>query len=278
MPFTFAHPAAVVPLLKDKQKYLIPSALVVGSIAPDIEYFLRLKLETKWSHTLPGILTFCLPMGFVLLWLFHTLQKTALYPLLPNDVRKFIPHPQSFSFLPLKQLGSIGLSIIIGAITHIVWDSFTHPNGYLVENMSFLRQPIQFWAIDLKLYQLLQDVSTFVGFLIIAIWLWRKKQKSQFDDHSASVQISLKMKFFTITSLLIGSILVGLLLSSSVRQGNSFTNIRDIFRHIAVIAIPSAYLVLTAFSIVFTRLKRKSGLQEIKGSGGFSRFPQDRSG
>ena len=35
MPFTFAHPAAVVPLLRPLGRYGVLSALVIGSIVPD---------------------------------------------------------------------------------------------------------------------------------------------------------------------------------------------------------------------------------------------------
>jgi len=38
MPFTLAHPAAVLPLFRGP---LVPAALVVGAVAPDLPYFLR---------------------------------------------------------------------------------------------------------------------------------------------------------------------------------------------------------------------------------------------
>lgn len=40
LPLTFAHPAAVLPFSR-KSKYIHFSALVLGSMAPDFEYFLR---------------------------------------------------------------------------------------------------------------------------------------------------------------------------------------------------------------------------------------------
>ncbi|MEI5672079.1 MULTISPECIES: DUF4184 family protein [unclassified Nocardioides] len=36
MPFTLVHPAAVLPLVRTP---LVPSALVLGSVAPDLPYF-----------------------------------------------------------------------------------------------------------------------------------------------------------------------------------------------------------------------------------------------
>jgi hypothetical protein len=40
MPFTLAHPAIVVPLALQR---LILSALIIGSMTPDLEYFIRLS-------------------------------------------------------------------------------------------------------------------------------------------------------------------------------------------------------------------------------------------
>ncbi len=39
MPFTFAHPAAVLPFMKKQSKYISVTALILGSMAPDFEYF-----------------------------------------------------------------------------------------------------------------------------------------------------------------------------------------------------------------------------------------------
>ena len=42
MPFTFAHPAAVIPFCK-KHQYVSVTALVLGGMAPDFEYFLHFR-------------------------------------------------------------------------------------------------------------------------------------------------------------------------------------------------------------------------------------------
>lgn len=42
MPFTFAHPAAVLPFSKKQVNYISVTALILGSMAPDFEYFYTL--------------------------------------------------------------------------------------------------------------------------------------------------------------------------------------------------------------------------------------------
>ncbi len=49
MPFTFSHPAIVLPFLK--KKHFSATALVVGTMSPDLEYFFRMKIQSEISHT-----------------------------------------------------------------------------------------------------------------------------------------------------------------------------------------------------------------------------------
>lgn len=42
MPFTFAHPAAVLPFAKKHSKHISVTALILGSMASDFEYFYTL--------------------------------------------------------------------------------------------------------------------------------------------------------------------------------------------------------------------------------------------
>ena len=79
MPFTLSHAAVAAPLAR---RGLILSAVAIGSMTPDFEYFLRLSMNSRWSHSLPGVLTFCLPVSILVLWLFHgyMMQQVASVP------------------------------------------------------------------------------------------------------------------------------------------------------------------------------------------------------
>jgi hypothetical protein len=54
MPFTFAHPAAVLPLRRFCPDRLVWSALVIGTVSPDLEYFVRLAPSARWTCSLPA--------------------------------------------------------------------------------------------------------------------------------------------------------------------------------------------------------------------------------
>ena len=70
MPFTFAHPAIVLPLHALQRRCFSLTALVAGSLSPDFEYFLRMQIHSSHIHTLWGLLYFDLPLGLILAFLF----------------------------------------------------------------------------------------------------------------------------------------------------------------------------------------------------------------
>jgi len=43
MPFTFSHPAIVLPLATLRRQWISATGLIIGSITPDFEYFIRMK-------------------------------------------------------------------------------------------------------------------------------------------------------------------------------------------------------------------------------------------
>ena len=135
MPFTFSHPAAVLPLLRDGRGRgpLIASALVAGSLAPDVPYFLEslapgayaLGRTTHRPWAVPT-LDAAIAAGLVAGW--HGLLREPLVALLPErwadraealtaPVGKRDPYDAAW----------FTVSAAIGALTHVGWDAFTHP-------------------------------------------------------------------------------------------------------------------------------------------------------
>ena len=68
MPFTFAHPAAILPLRRFRFLQTVP--LIIGSIVPDAPYFFPTRYGRGFfpdTHTLHGTFMTCLPMGLAAL-------------------------------------------------------------------------------------------------------------------------------------------------------------------------------------------------------------------
>jgi hypothetical protein len=184
MPFPVAHPAAVLPLRRYCPQYLSFPALVVSSLSLDLGYLFG-HLHVDWiSHPFwAGSFGFCLPVGLLIVWVFYLIRSPVL-AILPGRYRAlFRPHnlePGMFGFRPSgffrpSDFGlrvwpwlALPLSVLIGAWTHDLLDSLSHPDGWLVERLPALRQPVPFLgATGLPAYDLLYAGFTFCG----AAWL-----------------------------------------------------------------------------------------------------------
>ena len=83
MPFTLSHAAAS--LLFRRFKPIWP-ALVIGTFAPDLQYFIFLSDKDRSGHRFPDVLLFTLPLALLVLWLFEWVVKGPAVELLPAAV------------------------------------------------------------------------------------------------------------------------------------------------------------------------------------------------
>jgi hypothetical protein len=137
MPFTLAHPAAVLPLRRWPR--LDFTALVIGSMTPDFGYYLLqpgLRLET---HSLAGSLETCLPIGLLL---------TLLFGLMKEPLCRALPQPHRGALLPLATrrpawtpaaLLGTALAVLLGIWTHLLSDAFTHRTYWGPQHIDCLR-------------------------------------------------------------------------------------------------------------------------------------------
>ena len=256
MPFTLAHPAAVVPLRR-----LLPlSALVVGSLAPDFEYLFRLAAVSEFSHTLLGVLYFCIPVGLVVLWLFHAVVKRSALLLLPDFARRGLtPYSSDFPFLPTGRLAAIILALAVGALSHITWDSFTHEHGWAVERLPALRASLFALAgREVGLYKLLQHGSTLTGLALLAYCL-RKRLKSEaavmaLPEPSLPARTRQRILLALLLSTCIAAVIIGLW---SAARHSGLRALQVFVVQTAVGGMAAFALCLLLFSIAY-RLRRRT--------------------
>jgi hypothetical protein len=177
MPFTLAHAAAALPFRRTK---LIQSAVVIGCFVPDFEYFVRLAPRVSgghtFGHTLPGLFAIDLPLGMAIFWLFHRYAKEPLWTWLPEALRQRVKlGPRTPPLKGAAQSALVLVSILVGATTHILWDSVTHHSYWPGRHWPFLsytfRLPILGWV---QFYNLLQYASTALGTIVVLIWIVRQ--------------------------------------------------------------------------------------------------------
>jgi hypothetical protein len=163
MPFTLAHPAAVIPLRRARLPF---AALVCGSIAPDMGYFFSPgTFFLADAHTFVRGFTFCLPAGLALLCLF-TLLRRGIVRMLPTALAGVVnelcePNP----WRPVRLPHTL-LAVLLGVWTHLFWDSWTHFNGYFVRTFPVLATPL----LGVNFDRWLQHFSTLLGFLALYLF------------------------------------------------------------------------------------------------------------
>ena len=173
MPFTFAHPAAVLPLRRFCPRFLSFPALVAGSLSPDVGYCFETFNAGGFSHRFVGSVIFCLPVGLAILLGFYAV-RAFLVRRAPAGCRQVLlpaDRPVAFGWLVIV------LSLWLGALTHILWDSFTNRTGWTVVHLPLLRIPVGSLAgHQVLVCHLLWYVSTFVGvcWLCLAFEQWKQ--------------------------------------------------------------------------------------------------------
>jgi hypothetical protein len=170
VPFTPAHAAAALPISRRLPRLPL-AALVVGTMAPDFEYLLRLAPRGGFGHTPLGLVVFTFPAG-VLAWAAYVrLVRPAVTRLLPPGLARALgPAPRA-------TVGAVALAVLVGAVSHVAWDGFTHPAGWAVARLPVLLSPVAPGS-RLAWYTLLQHASTVVGGAVVVGWAlrWVRRQ------------------------------------------------------------------------------------------------------
>lgn len=174
MPFTFSHPAAIVPLNYVAKEWLSLSALVLGSIVPDFEYFIRMKVLSIYSHTWVGLFWYDLPLALIILLVYTRFIKDKLIAHLPSGINvRFSQYQNNKVKYDLLYFVIAIVSILIGAASHILWDSFTHPAGYFVKHHHILKHKMLIANHSVAFYNMLQHISSAIGALIVIYAVYR---------------------------------------------------------------------------------------------------------
>jgi hypothetical protein len=149
------------------------TALIIGSIVPDFEYFFRMHIYSVHSHTVAGLFYFDLTVGCLLFILFVQVVRHPLLMHLPDFLRTRVSFDdaQRTRRYRFENGVIIVFSLLIGAASHLLWDSFTHASGYCVRHISFLRKNVFIENFKIPVYKLLQHGSTVVGFLALFIYV-----------------------------------------------------------------------------------------------------------
>jgi hypothetical protein len=185
LPFTLSHAAAVLPVVRGDgsgRGRLVPAVLVAGSFAPDLTYYAASFLSGAMefgdvTHSFPGVFTVDVLIAWALvgLWL---LVREPLVALLPRAWQGRVAALLRCGAPPARVLPSLVVrwyvSAVLGALTHVVWDAFTHLDRWGMRVLPVLGREIA----GSPLYWYLQYGGSALAAVVIAVFLARALRRA----------------------------------------------------------------------------------------------------
>lgn len=220
MPFTLSHAAAVLPAVRRTGRArgpLVASALVLGSFAPDTFYFADAVVEGVMSygaftHSLPGVLTAdaALTAALVACWL---PLREPLVALLPRAWRGRVHAFVRGEHWRGRRLLSLALwfylSAVVGSLTHVVWDSFTHLDRWGTKALPGLGEPL---AFGLPLYSYLQYGTSAIAACALVWFVATAVRRLPPSPVPASVPVLTRVEIRCALALLVVCVAAGITL------------------------------------------------------------------
>ncbi len=186
MPFTPSHAVVALPFVRTP---IVPAAVAVGAMTPDLPLFVRggplsYAMTHDWAR-LP--VTIVVALGLLLVW--RCVLRPAVRELSPRWLASRLPGewdaaaPAGLRDTLRPGLGLLWLvaALAIGVASHILWDSFTHEGRWGMVALDLEQQ----WG-PLPAYKWLQHGSSVVGLVILGAWAlwWLRRRAVASVDHA----------------------------------------------------------------------------------------------
>jgi len=155
------------------------TALVLGAMAPDFEYFFRWQAVGLFGHNLEGFIYFNLPLCFLIAYIFHFIMKKPMIECLPHPLNNWYWYfaERKWGLHNTWSLLIFIYSALLGMVTHVFWDSFTHSYGWFVEQFPMLSNVIYLNGDALPVYNILQLGSSLVGLMILVVFCYHLRNQ-----------------------------------------------------------------------------------------------------
>ncbi|MFE4963906.1 DUF4184 family protein [Streptomyces sp. NPDC056660] len=185
MPFTLSHAAAVLPAVRGDgtgRGRLVPAVLVAGSFSPDLTYYAASAVPDAmefgaFTHSFTGVFTVDVLFSWALV---------ALWVLVREPLVALLPRTRHGRLAYLLRCGAprarAGLSVtarwyvsaVLGALTHVVWDAFTHHDRWGTRLIPAIGRHVA----GVPLYTLLQYGTSAVAAAVLAVFVLRALRRA----------------------------------------------------------------------------------------------------
>lgn len=254
MPFSFSHPAIVLPLKKVRPGWFSSTGLITGSIAPDLPYFLAMSGSWDFGHTLAGIFLLDLPLSFLAAIIFHQWFRNSLIRHLPSPLDRKYSDRLAFDFLTYLKKGWLlfAVSAFIGVVSHLVWDDFAKPEGLVLYYLapSFLGHVVEVGPVEAPVYLLIERAGSIVG---LAVMVWVVFRKTEQPVAAAPVSAGSKSLYWASIILVTAAIV-----AVTVWAGEEQRSVASFI----VVCISAGLLALTLTTFLFRSFKPKPTRQK----------------
>jgi len=195
MPFTPSHAVVALPFVRTQ---LVPAAIAIGAMTPDLPLFVRgLPLHYGRSHALEWVPVTVL-VALVLLLVWRCALRPAARELAPVWLARRLPAEwdadaaaaaretlgvesrRGRATVSWRRMLLLVVSLLLGVVSHIVWDLFTHEGRWGTQAVPALAGE---WG-PLAGYKWLQHGSSLLGLAIIGVWMlvWLVRRRDTASD------------------------------------------------------------------------------------------------
>lgn len=249
MPFTPSHAVVALPFVRTP---LVPAAIAIGAMTPDLPLFVRgVGLNYSFTHTFSNAAWTAL-LAFVLFLLWRVVLRPAVLELVPLWLARRMPQEwgEGGRVAAGRAVGVgetrsysvfLAVSLLIGVLSHIAWDLFTHEGRWGVQQVPWLEQ---MWG-PLPGFKWLQHGSSVIGLAIIGIWaLLRMRRCPARPDALQSLPQWVRVAWWmSLPAILVGAWLWGLVVLGPLDA--DFT-----VQHLAYRVLPPACALWGAITFV----------------------------
>jgi hypothetical protein len=171
MPFTISHTAVVLPFSRWLARWQLLSAATIGAMVPDFRVFFP-GMPRVETHSIAALFTFCLPVGLITYWVFQRFIKSPILEVLPEGpYARWRPFAAEASIRSLRQWLLASIGVLAGALTHLVWDGFTHDGGRGVRMFPVLDDTLDIGSRHIPATYVLQDLGSLIGLAAVLAML-----------------------------------------------------------------------------------------------------------
>ncbi|WP_144873504.1 DUF4184 family protein [Microbacterium sp. 1.5R] len=216
MPFTPSHALVALPFIRTP---LIPAAIAIGAMTPDLPLFLRgVGLDYGFTHDVANIVWTAV-VAFALFLVWRVVLRPAVGELTPLAIARRLPDDWTTTGAAAARVAVRGapprplyplfltMSLLLGVVSHIVWDLFTHEGRWGVEVLPVLDE---MWG-PLTGFKWLQHGSSILGLAGIGVWMLLRLDRAEVRDEVVqSVPTGIRVAWWlSLPAVLVIAVVVG---------------------------------------------------------------------